>query len=272
MKIDDLFLLFDDRMNTERIETADEILMRAETMYEETMDAADEVNWVTRKDAAQLFARAYLMSPELTLTEVAEGFDCIASKMKPPSSLAAILANPETAAEGIYTLMIQRQRNIEQIHREYEAFLVKEQEEFKQRIPFQQAAAYCRSKTLCSEYVHLALFWSLLGWAHCKQKVLMTEVPIRTRDYPQFKELDMSMIPEIINADIINSDVRQFLDAAIAFVCSFDTVEEACNYPNREPLVIITEYGTPLLPIWFQVYSNRDVTGSIHKIFHEQMS
>jgi len=244
-------------------EDAEDVLLRAETLYEEEADG--EIDWVKRNDAAHLFAKAFRMCPELAKsTDIADGFDSLARKHG--ATLAAILSGPHPA-EGIYNLMIQRQLHLEQMNREYEAHLLREQEEFKQRIPFKQAVAYCLTKTVCKEFVHLALFWSLLGWAHCKQKVLMSEVPIRTRDGLQFKELDCVELDDDSDDLPLTTEVQQFLDAALAHVCSFDTVEAACNFPNREPLVIITEYGTPLKQIWFEVYRDRDVTGSIHEIF-----
>lgn len=224
--------------------------------------------------SARMFARAFATCPDLLFgCDEADQLDTIAGLMSPSSSLPAIMISADPA-DGIKRLLLHRQSNAQRVAREYDALAA------RQTFPctLQQASLYCYTKIVeggkpfKEEYlVHKALFWALAGWARWKAAPLTRETPKRKSDGPWFEEI-IDLLKQFCDVTappieaIDDADVQRVLDSAIAHVRGLGGWKAACDETHFEPLWIITPDGKPMSTI-VRVYSTRDATGSIRRIF-----
>lgn len=230
--------------------------------------------------SSRLFARAFAACPALMDCVLAEQLDSTADAMSPSFSLASIMKS-ENPADGIKRVLLHRQSTSERIAREYAAHVSRVQD--APPCTIQQATQYCYAKIVEQEMAggqeisngtkyltHKALFWALAGWAHWKHAALTPALPKHKPMGPWFAETS-NVLKEICEGAVLpvdpirEADVLRVLDASIAHVCRLGW-QAACEETHYEPLWIITPDDQPMSTV-VKVYSSRDVTGAIHRIF-----
>lgn len=224
--------------------------------------------------AANWFATAFTDCSALLSCEEAEEIDAIAEIMTPSSTLAAILLLSKPA-DGILRVLVHRHHEVQLLEERYKAAVA----HAKPSPPctIQQAAQYCYAKIVEDGkpykedfLVHKALFWAVAGWACWKHTALILAMPKRHVNGPWFEEL-AGLLKQFRGhtapsfESITDVEVLRVLDSAIEHVRSM-CLEQACDETHFEPLWIITPH-TQTMDALVHVYSTRDATGALHRIF-----